>query len=471
MRSVITRGLFLAAVSASVAAALPARDAHACGGCFVPSQARSTQVSSHRMVMSIGKTSTTLWDQIEYVGDPSEFAWVLPIHGQVQVGVSSDLLFTTLENATSVVVHSPEAFCIPTSPGSGSCNVSASAGGPGFGVSQDEGVEVLQQAVVGPYDTVQLSSSDPMALRNWLTAHGYAVPADIDPTLDAYIAEGFDFLAIRLIPGQGLRAMQPIRVTTPGAALDLPLRMVAAGTGAFTPITLWVIGEGRYTAANMTEFEIHADELTWNFGTKHSDYAEHRAAGLKANGGATWLAETVLHEPPSLFDGIVAKATADPAASGYGGDPAMAAQADVDAAIGGLDPAAITVSRLFAMLPKAALATDLQLGASPTQVSVPRDLYLTNYVGDPCAAIGTAADCNSGASTGGSNQAGGGGSGGADGAGGAGASGSGCGACTVGEGASPLATLGLASGALGIVAAPWRRRRVTRRGASRSSPG
>ena len=37
-------------------------------------------ITDHRMVFSISPTQTILWDQIRYVGNPAEFAWVLPIH-------------------------------------------------------------------------------------------------------------------------------------------------------------------------------------------------------------------------------------------------------------------------------------------------------------------------------------------------------------------------------------------------------
>lgn len=461
-RSIVVCGL-LAALGATLITALPVTEAHACGGCFIPpGQTRSTQVSSHRMVMSIGKTSTTLWDQIQYVGEPSEFAWVLPIHGQVQVGVSSDLFFTTLENDTSVVIHSPEVHCSSPSSGvgfGGTCSTgtkAAATSGGGTTVSQDEGVTVLQQTVVGPYETVQLASSDPMALRTWLDVHGYAVPVEVDPVLDAYVSEGFDFLAVRLVPGNGVEAMQPIRVTTTGASLDLPLRMVAAGTGAFTPITLWVIGEGRYTTANMPEFAIHPTDLVWDFDSKRSNYAEQRAQALTANGGATWLIESAATKPVRLFDGVVTATVADLAASGYGA--VGEAQADMDAAIGGLDATRIVVTRLFANLPKAALSSDLLLGASPTQDDVARDLFVTNYTGSPCAVGTPMPDCY-----------GSGGSGGGGGA--ASAGGSGCGACSVGSGGDRFAVTGATVATLGLVAAAAGRRRFSRRRASRSSRG
>ena len=92
---------------------------------------------------------------------------------------------------------------------------------------------------------MQLASTNPTALNDWLSANGYVVPAGFQPTIAAYVSEGFDFLALKLAPGQGVSAMRPVRVTTPGAGVQLPLRMVAAGTGATVGVTLWVVSDGR----------------------------------------------------------------------------------------------------------------------------------------------------------------------------------------------------------------------------------
>ena len=76
---------------------------------------------------------------------------------------------------------------------------------------------------------MQLSSADPAALIDWLTLKAYAIPPEIEPLIDDYVTEGFDFLALRLVPGQGIDSMRPVRITTPGASPELPLRMVEAG--------------------------------------------------------------------------------------------------------------------------------------------------------------------------------------------------------------------------------------------------
>src|SRR5690349_10531233 len=76
-----------------------ASDASACGACAPPT-GEPTQVTGHRMLLSISQQQTTLWDQIEYAGEPSSFAWILPIKGQVDVGLSSDALFNLFSDRT-----------------------------------------------------------------------------------------------------------------------------------------------------------------------------------------------------------------------------------------------------------------------------------------------------------------------------------------------------------------------------------
>ena len=146
----------------ALAALTDIRDASACGGCFVQ-QSESTQVSGHRMILSVSPDHTTLWDQIKYAGNPSSFAWVLPVHGIVEVGLSSDALFETLEAYTSVTISSPFVSC-PPPPDCGAGPTGAASGTSGTGGGGGGGVDVVAHQVVGPYETVQLASTDPGAL-------------------------------------------------------------------------------------------------------------------------------------------------------------------------------------------------------------------------------------------------------------------------------------------------------------------
>lgn len=375
MRSVIASLSLL--VSGSIAISY-ANDARACGGCFT-GQTESTQVTGHRMALSVSTVQTTLWDQISYDGDPAEFAWVLPIRGEVEIGLSSDLLFSALEAATQVSVQSPPINCASGCPNEGFGTTGATSG-PGGG-----GVEVIAQEVVGPYETVQLQASDPLALANWLDSHGYNVPDDVQPIVNAYVTEGFGFLALRLVPGQGIDSMRPVRVTAPGAAPTLPLRMVAAGTGARTPITLWVLGEGRYNPQNFGFESISSADLVWNWDTQSSNYQDVRQEILDADGGSRWLVEAAEYMGPWFADNLVNTAEYDPLGSGYGdpmGEGAVeAAQADADTLLAGIGRESLFVTRISADLARTALTTDLALAASTSTNEVTRIFNVTNTIG------------------------------------------------------------------------------------------
>lgn len=384
----LTHALLLA-VPVAALALTDARDAAACGGCFVPPD-ESTQVTGHRMVLSVSQTETTLWDQISYTGNPTSFAWILPTKGLVKVGLSSDALFAFLGQATTVTVVPPPLNC-PSPPDGcffGGEDGNGAASGSGGGASSPGGVTVVAQETVGPYETVQLKSDDPTALKAWLTSHNFSVPPDVQPIIDAYVADHFDFLALKLVPGKGLDAMRPVRVTTPGASPILPLRMVAAGTGAITPITLWVLGEGRYEAANFENFAIQTSSVIWNWDTSSSTYPILKQAALAGNGGAGWLTEAT--RPTSSFDitgNLLQVAEFNPTQSGYGDAMGMGAveeaQEDVDKLIGNINPAELWVTRLHAQLPRAALGADLEVGASMTQTPVANFIQTSVGIGTP----------------------------------------------------------------------------------------
>lgn len=376
------RSRFLLLLAPLALAALPTEEAEACGGCFVQ-QTETTQVSGHRMILSVSQDQTTLYDQITYVGQPEEFAWVLPIRGEVQLAVSSDAMFGNLENLTQVVVNSPSINCP-----SGGCNGGFSDGSGGGSVGPGGGVDVIAQQVVGPYETVQLAATDPAALATWLGEHGYNIPEDIQPIIDAYVEEGFGFLALRLVPGESVDSMQPIAVTTPGAGAALPLRMVAAGTGAVTPITLWVVAEGRYEPANFPSFIIAPDEVVWDWDAQRSNYSDLAQQKIDASNGTGWLIESSDPLSPYAFQPLLDLANYDPANSGYATDdpensPFAQAQADVELLLAGVDVGTAWVTRMRADLSREALAEDLTLQAARDQSIVEHTYFVENTTGTP----------------------------------------------------------------------------------------
>ncbi len=378
------------------------------------------------MIFSVSPQQTTLYDQIEYTGSPTDFAWVLPIKGVVTVGVSSDVLFSTIDAATQTTIVAP---ALPPCPSCGP-GIPAPAFAAGIGPAMNAGrgeehsVTVLSQSVVGPYEQVQLQSTDPQALQSWLTAHGYALPAAIEPIVAAYVSDGFDFLAMRLQPGQGVQAMRPISVTTPGAGVTLPLRMVAAGTGATVGITLWVVATGRYEPANFETFTMSGANLTWDFGDNESDYATQRASKEATLMNAGWQIESSLAIDPFQIESPI---LADPAASDYltappaAGDDGGAAVDGGDADSGASAAAArardlatcfpggsagVRITRMRADLSHAALAHDLVLQAASDQSALSNVYTCARWTNapacqklDPFACLAAAHDAEGGAAS------------------------------------------------------------------------
>lgn len=378
------------------------RDASACGGCFAP-QENPTVVTDHRMVMTIGRNESTLYDQIRYTGSPASFAWVLPIAGEVKVGLSADVVFQGLDQQTQTRIQAPPQNCPPPP----NCNNrggfsedSTSAGAPS---PQDPGVQVTKRETVGPYETVQLKATDPQALDKWLSQNGFSVPPVVKPVIAQYVAEHFDFLALKLLPGKEVTDMRPVRVTTPGANVVLPLRMVAAGTGANVGITLWTLAEGRYAPQNFPTFTIPAEEIEWDWTNNRSTYTDLRAAKTTAGQGKAWEIESSITLQRDQLTSSIR----------YGGGPEaylpvkdqsgaiiksadQVREEDVAALVGGI-PGAVRVTRLRADLAQAALATDLALAATADQAELQALRVVTREKNQPqcpiyngCEQVGTA---------------------------------------------------------------------------------
>src|SRR5688572_33246873 len=107
----MTRALCLGAATLSLLTSLlVSADARACGGCFHPENQipeESSVVLAHRMALSLSTDVSVLWDQVEYTGSPSEFAWVLPVKPGARIEVASDAWFETLQAATNARVRPP----------------------------------------------------------------------------------------------------------------------------------------------------------------------------------------------------------------------------------------------------------------------------------------------------------------------------------------------------------------------------
>ena len=241
------------------------------------------------------------------------------------------------------------------------------------------------------------TSTDSSALNNWLSQNGFAIPAAVTPVIDAYVAEGFDFLAMKLLPNEGVQAMRPVRVTMPGASLSLPLRMAAVGTGATVGITIWVVSDGRYEPQNFPFFHIDDSALVWDWSTSISNYTTLRAQNEAALGGKGWeiessidlneqLISSVIQSGGVYYGGGFGSAPPDDAGADYlpilaqedggadGGEEGGVAETadqvradDIAALFAGMNGPTVRVTRMRSDISHAAMTADFVLQASPDQ--------------------------------------------------------------------------------------------------------
>jgi Uncharacterized protein conserved in bacteria (DUF2330) len=411
-------GLGIAVAGGALALALFAeRDAAACGGCFHPPTQTASDITDERMLLSVSPLQTTLYDQIEYAGTPSSFAWVLPIHGTVDVGLSADVLFDSVDTLTATQITAPNVQC-PSLPsdcqGESFSSNGATASAPS---AAGGGVTVTKQQQVGPYETVQLHATDSSALNNWLAQNGFSIPAAVTPVIDAYVTEGFDFLAMKLLPDQGVQAMRPVRVTMPGASVSLPLRMAAIGTGATVGITIWVVSDGRYEPQNFPFFHIDDSSLIWDFSTESSNYTALRAQNEAALGGKGWEIESSISLNEQLISNVilsggqyyggggggVAQGPPSDANQDYlpigepedggadGGDDGGASEtaeqvraADIAALFAGMTGPNVQVTRIRSDISHAAMTTDFVLQASADQSELSNIRQVTQSINLQC---------------------------------------------------------------------------------------
>ena len=279
---------------------------------------------------------------------------------------------------------------------------------------------VTSQKQVGPYETVQLHSTDGSALNQWLTAHGYNIPASTKPIIDAYVSQQFDFLALKLVPGVGVQSMQPVRVTSQGASPSLPLHMVAIGTGPTTGITIWVVADGRWAPSNFPTFTIADSEIAWDWNTSASNYETVRLAKEATFHGAGWQIESSLelsqytlqevllsnveyggvtggYLPPPPATATDGGAVTDASGTGDAGDSGTAVAAattDLSVLFAGIAAPNVRITRMRSDVAQSALSADMALSA-PTDQSELTNIHRPGQeIGEPQCTVYNASTCS-----------------------------------------------------------------------------
>ncbi|MBX3219719.1 MAG: DUF2330 domain-containing protein [Labilithrix sp.] len=290
---------FMIAAVASTAGPTVAREAAACGGVFIPPTERPAArqvVKDHRIAIAIGRSQTVIWDEVRFEGNPRDLAWVSPVMPGTKIELASSEWIDALDTSTQPIVYGPRDRQI------GGCALTGCAeSSDGFDPrsAPGSGVVVVDESVIGPYETVTIrSEGDPEAPYTWLTKNGYSVTPEVAPLLRTYAEAGFDFAALRLRPSCTASKMEPVRMVMPGAVPKVLIRMALAGAANTANITLFVLAEAAHVPLGYPHGQLDDDALVWSFADNRSNYESLAADVMRREDGRAWLLEAARPAAP-----------------------------------------------------------------------------------------------------------------------------------------------------------------------------
>ena len=284
----IVRRRALAAACAGLAAlastAIP-RDAHACGGLFCdgppanPFAPLPVAQNGENVVFAFtpdpagGAPTLEAHIQILYTGDAAKFSWVVPVDAEPTLSTGTDRLFTALAGVTQPRFQpqyltdgtciEPPSMGYPTGGGVNGSFGTGAAGTSGAGLPPSDNVKVSFQGAVGPFEAAVIMSTDPTALKTWLTTNGYVVTDAASGLIDAYVRENKYFVALKLLNGVGVSQIQPIVLTFRGTEACVPLRLTAIAANPDMPVLVWVLGQTRVAPRGYYELSIDEARIDW----------------------------------------------------------------------------------------------------------------------------------------------------------------------------------------------------------------
>jgi MYXO-CTERM domain-containing protein len=259
----LARLAFILAFILSVVSLAPAA-AWACGGFFCNSATPVTQ-AAERILFARDGDQIEMHVQITYSGPAVDFGWILPTSADVETEVSTNSLFTRLDQRFTPQFN----LIIEYTPGCEAIEEDFATGGmgapPPSPVPDGPQVNVLSREVVGPFDRVILQADDVEVLFEWLRENEFQIPQAAAAALEPYI-ETSVFVAIKLLPGNDSNDIRPLRLRFTAPTPAIPLRPTQVAADPDMGIIVYLLGPGRAVATNYRHVEVNEGAIRWERG-------------------------------------------------------------------------------------------------------------------------------------------------------------------------------------------------------------
>jgi hypothetical protein len=295
--------------------------AHACGGFFCNNVTPVVQ-TAERILFRINDDGTmTTVVEVQYEGPPGNFGWIVPIPHVIdpeEVMTVEPGFFDTLEVLTAPVFETPppeggDEGGTGGAAGGGYADMSDAGcgmggggrrGGWGGGGSDhyDEGwddpppppdtsgVEVVGEAVVGPYAVEVITAEQGENLSNWLLLNGYQIPQTAAMPMQHYIDQGAAFVGLKLQADVPAGPIDALAFTTEGVTPSVPLILTSVACASELEIVAYVAGQGRYEPGNYVDLDFDYSRVGW-VGAEDTNYESWLRGDVETAGGRAWNTE------------------------------------------------------------------------------------------------------------------------------------------------------------------------------------
>ncbi len=192
----------------------------------------------------------------DYIGDPTEFAMVIPVPTVItkeQVHISDASLLDHLDAYTAprLVEYFDNNPCEQRFRKEMMVR-SMTAGGPAPMAMEDSaeslGVTIEESFSVGEYDILILSATESDGLQTWLSNNGYKVPPKAKRTLGSYIKQDMKFFVAKVNleekAKQGGEMLRPIAVAYESPKFMLPIRLGTVNADGDQDLFVYTLTKG-----------------------------------------------------------------------------------------------------------------------------------------------------------------------------------------------------------------------------------
>lgn len=204
--------------------------AYACGcGAMIPEAQKRMNVDRESSAVHWDGRTEQIVMRFSVSGDAARSAaWIMPVPSRATVELGDSGLFDELDELTRPE-HRDRYYFWPRGrdwPFRSSNGDSAGAPPP---MAAAPPVGVVGRQRLGKFDVARLTATDPEALSTWLHENGFALPPRLGPELKPYVAQKWEYVAVRLAPEHEDEALtgtlDPLRIRFASERLVYPMRL------------------------------------------------------------------------------------------------------------------------------------------------------------------------------------------------------------------------------------------------------